>query len=68
MNKAFVVPPQNIQAVISMLLAYSYSQEYVDSINWNRDACDNEFMYDCSLAVNLLGGRLINKSDFNDLN
>ena len=66
--KPFEVSAQNIQAAIGMLMDYTYSQEYLESINWDRNACDNEFMYDVSMAVVLLGARLFNKKDFEKIN
>ena len=68
MNEPFKVSAQNIQVVIGMLLPYTYSQEYLYSIGWDRESCDNGFMFDCSIAVNLLGGHLLNKKDFEDIN
>ncbi len=64
----FVVPAENIQNVIILLMPYTYSREYMEEINYNREACENEFSFDCSMAVILLGGSLMCKNDYKGVN
>lgn len=68
MTAPFSVPPQNIQAAIEMLYEYTFSQEYLESINYNRELSEDCLMFDISMAVILLGGTLSNKQDLMDVN
>ena len=63
---SFIEPPkENIQTVIQMLMPFTYSMEYMDSIDYDRDRAENPFMFDVSICVQLLGGILYTKNDIN---
>jgi hypothetical protein len=68
MNQPFSIPPNNIQTVISILSAWTYSVEYLESIGWQRELAEDELIFDMSLCVTLLGGTLVCKKDFEDIN
>jgi hypothetical protein len=68
MNQPFSIPPNNIQAVIAILSQWSYSKEMMDSIGWQRELAEDELIFDMSLCVTLLGGTLVCKKDFEDIN
>lgn len=68
MGDPFVPNPQNIQAAIGILMAWSYSKEYLISIEYNRELAEDEMMFDVPIALELLGARLPCREDFKDLN
>jgi len=68
MNNNFTVPAININSAIGILYPYCYSIEYMNSINWLQENAEDEFMFDVSMAITLLGGQLPDKSMYNDLN
>jgi hypothetical protein len=68
MSQPFVVPPQNIQACLSMLYEYCYSLEMMNELNWDVEQAEDSIAFDHSIMINLLGGNLPTKKDFNDVN
>ena len=68
MSQPFVVPAHNIQVVLSMLFNYAYSKEYMEGIGYNKEYCDDDLVFDISMAIIMLGGSLPTKSDYNELN
>ena len=56
---------ENVITAIQTIMPYTYSQEYMESIDFDRDQAENPLMYDVTLAVLLLGGVLYTKNDVN---
>jgi len=51
-----------------MLFNYAYSKEYMEGIGYNKEYCDDDLVFDISMAIIMLGGSLPCKSDYNELN
>jgi len=68
MNEPFSTPTINIQSAIELLMPYSYSQEMMESLCWDVDNAEDPLMFDLSMAIVILGGKLMDKSSFIEYN